>query len=100
MDRTGQPTSAAYSTAAISQSPGFSMDGLDLEAPIATLRSLAALSKDTAPSASQFLDSNDGTSTNSGAHYSKYDPISRGILTVYDAQRAIQMSVGFREQFS
>ncbi|PWY83882.1 hypothetical protein BO94DRAFT_625431 [Aspergillus sclerotioniger CBS 115572] len=58
-------------TATPSHSPGFSMDGIDLGPPIATLRSLGALAK------------ND---THSG-----FDPVARGIISMEDAQSAITL---------
>ncbi|RAK98738.1 Zn(II)2Cys6 transcription factor [Aspergillus ibericus CBS 121593] len=54
-----------------SHSPGFSMDGIDLGPPIATLRSLGALAMN---------DSQAG-----------FDPVARGVISVEDAQSAITL---------
>lgn len=66
----------------------FDMDNLELEDPIATLRSLGALSPESmnaGPSSTQ-----ESRSTSSLA---SYDPINRGILTMHECERAIGMSV-------
>lgn len=59
------------------------MDTLELEAPIATLRSLGALSGDHSSDHSLAFRSPD--------HMSGFDPISRNILTATDARRAFDM---------
>lgn len=60
------------------------MDGIDLGPPIATLRSLKALTK-----YGDMLDSHIPTPERNGL--CTFDPIQRGIMTVKDAQQAIDM---------
>ncbi|KAH8698691.1 hypothetical protein BGW36DRAFT_149806 [Talaromyces proteolyticus] len=71
----------------VSHSPGFSMDGIDLGPPIATLRSLGALSKDEPNSNSNLQTAR----TKQAPYNSIYDPVSRGVLTIHEAQRAISI---------
>lgn len=87
----GQSTRLSYTDTPVSQSPEFSMDTLDLGPPIATLRSLGALTKDGPTSGSQVRDSNLRTSSNAANRYSSCDPVSRGVLSIHEAQRAINM---------
>lgn len=67
------------------------MDTVDLGTPIATLRSLGALAKDGVPSGSHVQDSSIRASLPSTEHYAPFDPVARGLLSIYDAQRAINM---------
>jgi hypothetical protein len=87
----GQSTRLSYTDTPVSQSPGFSMDTLDLGPPIATLRSLGALTKVGPTSGSQVRDSSLRTSSNGANRYSSCDPVSRGVLSIHEAQRAINM---------
>lgn len=74
---------APYDNTPVSQPKAFSMDTLDLGPPIATLRSLGDLSTNKA-----VLDTQESPAT-SHSIYSTIDPISRGVLSVDDAQAAI-----------
>ena len=65
------------------------MDSIDLEAPIATLRSLRALSKDGASPGSQILDPN--ARSNFNKLDNAYDPVAAGILSAHEAQKMINM---------
>lgn len=67
------------------QSHNFSMDAIDLGAPIATLRSLGALSKDGgSPESSRVVPRDIERS------YS-CDPVARGVLSDGDARKAVNM---------
>lgn len=87
----GQSTRFSYTDTPVSQSPGFSMDTLDLGPPIATLRSLGALTKDGPTSGSHVRDSSLPTSSNGVHRHFPCDPVSRGVLSIREAQRAIDM---------
>ena len=73
---------------ATSRSTGFSMESLDLGPPIATLRSLGALSKK-GTSPGSHIDPESRTIR--AKNHPSYDPVSRGILSMDDAERAIRM---------
>ncbi|RDW62413.1 hypothetical protein BP6252_11846 [Coleophoma cylindrospora] len=82
----------SYTNDPVSQSPGFSMDSIDLGPPIATLRSLGALSKESAPPSDSHLNGlHNRASLNNNSRSMSYDPISRGILSSRDAQKAINI---------
>lgn len=67
------------------------MDALDLGPPIATLRTLGALSKDST-SAVHNQDSTTPTSTRSAVTcFGSDDPVLQGVLSMRDAQKAINM---------
>ena len=67
------------------------MDKLDLGPPIATLRSLGALSKG-GPSTECFLDRpNLQAPTDRVDSYHFCDPVSRGVLSDIEAERALAM---------
>lgn len=87
----GQSTPLSYTDTPVPQSPGFSMDTLDLGPPIATLRSLGALTKGGPTLGSQVRDSNLRTSSNVANRYPSCDPVSRGVLSIHEAQRVINM---------
>lgn len=73
------------------QSEPFSMDTLDLGPPIATLRSLGALSKG-GPSTESFRDRPIlQAPTDRGGSYRFCDPVSRGVLSDIEADRALNM---------
>jgi hypothetical protein len=67
-----------------SRSPSSSMDGIDLGPPIATLRSLRALANDE----SGFVSN---APTAKARYHGIFHPISQGLLSIDDAQRAIHM---------
>lgn len=63
------------------------MDGIDLGAPIATLRSLGAMATDESKTEYQ------PTSLAKPIFANTFDPISQGLLSVHESQRAIDMCV-------
>lgn len=67
------------------------MEKLDLGPPIETLRSLGALTKEDGHCVSSMTDANTQPASVSVTHYNHYDPISRGILSLEEAHRTIQM---------
>lgn len=73
---------APYDNTPISQPKDFSMDTLDLGPPIATLRSLGDLYTNKAVLTTQ------ESPAKSYSIHSTIDPISRGVLSVDDAQKA------------
>lgn len=75
----------------ISNFHGFSMDTLDLEPPIATLRSLGALSKDGVSTEPPSLETEHRLKPMGVQRANSCDPISNGILSSEDAQKAINM---------
>jgi hypothetical protein len=86
----GQPIYLPNTNSPVSHTPGFNMDSLDIGAPIATLRSMQALSPDHSKSPA---DSHIFSIKNRGTANSLYDPVSQGVLSVQDSQRAINMYV-------
>jgi hypothetical protein len=76
-----------------SRTPGSAVDGIDLGAPIATLRSLGALATD--ESKTEY----EPTSLAKPIFANTFDPISQGLLSVHESQRAIDMCV-FPHSFS
>ncbi|KZF19673.1 hypothetical protein L228DRAFT_285614 [Xylona heveae TC161] len=69
----------------------FSMDGIGLGPPIATLRSLGALSKDEGRLSSHSPELKSKGTPNVLNRYTACDPVARGVLSVHDAQRAIHI---------
>ncbi|PVH83619.1 hypothetical protein DL98DRAFT_652429 [Cadophora sp. DSE1049] len=67
------------------QSQNFSMDDIDLGPPIATLRSLGALSNDGGSPESSRIVTQDIERSNS------WDPVSRGVLSDRDARKAVNI---------
>ena len=66
----------------------FDMESLELEDPIATLRSLGALSPE-----SMNAQSCNGQEIRSTSSFASYDPISCGIVTMHECERAFAMYV-------
>lgn len=75
----------------LTHSPTFTMDKLNLDAPIATLRSLGALTKDGPPSERVCHDSVVSPLLRENSRSAVCDPVTRGILSIHDAQKAINM---------
>ena len=67
------------------QSHNFSMDAIDLGAPIATLRSLGALSNDGGSPESSRIVPKDIERSNT------CDPVARGVLSSHDSKKAVNM---------
>lgn len=75
----------------LTHSPTFTMDKLNLDAPIATLRSLGALTKDVPSSERVSHDSVVSPLLRENSRSALCDPVTRGILSIHDAQKAINM---------
>jgi hypothetical protein len=71
----------------MSNSPSFTLDGIDLGPPIATLRSLGALAKDESTSNPKPLTAR----KSQASHQSIYDPVAEKILSISEAGQAITM---------
>ena len=79
-----QSNISPYSTE-LPDSNSFSIDRISLGTPFATLRSLGALARDESDSKPQ------AKRTSRSSHRSAYDPVSRGILSLNDARKAVEM---------
>lgn len=84
--RPHQPAISPYHSS-LSDSPTFTLDGIDLGPPIATLRSLGALTKEESASNSKPL----AASKSQPPRESIYDPVANKIMSIDEAAQAIGM---------